>query len=326
MRQHPAFERTPRSEVDFSALRWLESLVTLGYSHETLRSRRTDVWRFLTFARAADVERLDQIDGAVVLAFRRWMQGLGTMAVRTQYNSVVMLRSWFRWLHYQGQMERVPLEELRMLHLGRRLPRQVLRVEEVERVLSVPDTRTRQGVRDRAILEVLYSTGIRRSEVSYLHVSDVNFERGLLLVREGKGRKDRYVPIGRRALTWLRTYLDQVRPRWVGGADLAERPELWISAWGGALSRATINTQVGGYFHLAGFTQPGANCHLFRHSMATHLVENGADIRAVQEILGHSDIQSTQIYTHVSQTRAKEVHARCHPMERSTSGMSGGLH
>jgi integrase/recombinase XerD len=315
VRQHPVFVRKPCTEVDFSGLRWLESLVTLGYSAETLRSRRTDVWRFLTFARAADVEQVSQIDGAVVLAFRRWMQGLGTMAVRTQYNSIVMLRSWFRWLHHQGKMERVPLEELRMLRLGQRLPRQVLRVEEVERVLSVPDIRTCQGLRDRALLEVLYSTGIRRSEVSRLHVADVNFERGLLLVREGKGRKDRYVPIGRRALVWLRAYLDQVRPRWVGGKSL---DELWISTWGGPLSRATINTQVGGYFRLAGFTQSGANCHLFRHSMATHLVENGADIRAVQDILGHASIQSTQIYTHVSQTRAKEVHHRCHPMERGT--------
>jgi integrase/recombinase XerD len=322
VRQHPDFVRKPCTEVDFSGLRWLESLVTLGYSAETLRSRRTDVWRFLTFARAADVEILSQIDGVVVLAFRRWMQGLGTMAVRTQYNSIVMLRSWFRWLHHQGKMERIPLEELRMLRLGQRLPRQVLRVEEVERVLSVPDIRTRQGLRDRALLEVLYSTGVRRAEVSRLHVSDVNFERGLMLVREGKGRKDRYVPIGRRALTWLRAYLDQVRPHWIGH----ENPELWLSTWGGPLSLATITTQVGGYFRLAGFTQTGSNCHLFRHSMATHLVENGADIRAVQDILGHASIQSTQIYTHVSQTRAKEVHTRCHPMERQKMSEAGGLH
>lgn len=310
--RHEAFERTPHSEVDFAGLRWLERLVALGYSVETLRSRRTEVWRFLTFARAADVERLSQLEGPVVLAFRRWMQGLGTMSPRTQYNSLVMLRTWFRWLLERGELLRIPHEELRMLRLGRRLPRQVLRVEEVERVLAVPDIRTRQGLRDRALLEVLYSTGVRRAEVSRLRVSDVSFERGLVLVREGKGRKDRYVPIGRRALDWVRAYLDQVRPHWIGN----ESPDLWLSTWGGALSLRTVATLVGGYFRLAGFTQYGANCHLFRHSMATHLMENGADIRAVQEILGHASIQSTQIYTHVSQMRAKEVHARCHPMER----------
>lgn len=320
---HEKFPRDPRSEVDYAALRWLEELVTLGFAPDTLRARRTEMWRFLSFARAADAERLSQLDGPLLLAYRRWMQGLGTMGEHSQYNSLLALRGWFRWLHRRGELATVPEHELSMRRLGRRLPRQVLRLEEIERILSVPDTRTRQGVRDRAMLEVLYSTGIRRKEVSRLWVSDIHFERGLLLVREGKGCKDRYVPIGSRALTWLRSYLQDVRPHWFGHQEF---PDLWLSNWGGPLTLATITTQVGGYFRLAGFTKTGSNCHLFRHSMATHLMENGADIRAVQDILGHASIQSTQIYTHVSQTRAKEVHARCHPMERGTTGMSGGLH
>jgi integrase/recombinase XerD len=317
------FQRTPRTEVDFAGLRWLERLVALHYSPETLRTRRTDLWGFLTFARAADAERVSQLDGAVILAFRRWMQGLGTMALRTQYRRLTVVRSWLRWLHEAGELVRVPEEELRMLRMGRQLPRQVLRVEEVERVFSVPDLRTRSGLRDRAIMEVLYSTGMRRAEVSHLHLSDILAERGLVLVREGKGRKDRYVPIGTRALEWVRSYLERVRPHWCAGRDI---PQLWLSSRGGVpFSYGSITMVVGGYFRLAGFTQYGANCHLLRHSMATHLMENGADIRAVQDILGHASISSTQIYTHVSQTRAKEVHARCHPMERQNLSRPEGL-
>lgn len=311
----PQAQRVPRCELEFSMLRWLSHLEALNYSPATLCSRRLDVWRFLGFCRAADVEASSQIDDALVLAYRRWMQGLGTMAIRTQYASLSVVRQFLHWMQRNGLIVRVPEDSLRMLRLGRRLPRQVLTAQEIARVLSVPDTRTRPGLRDRAILEVFYSTGIRRMELVGLHLSDLRFERGLVLVRDGKGGKDRYVPIGRRAMDWVQTYLEQVRPQWCGGRDM---PELWLSCWGGPLSIRTLEKVVSGCFRLAGFSQFGANCHLFRHSMATHLMENGADIRAVQEILGHASIQSTQVYTHVTQTRAKEVHARCHPMERAS--------
>lgn len=322
-------DRYPRSELERCAVLWLARLEALGYTASTLRCRRTDLRRFLLFARAAELERPAQVDGALVLAYRRWMQGLGSMIPETQYRGLTVLRSWLRWLRDRGDLARVPEEELRILRQGRRLPRQVLSVDEVERVLSVPDVGTPQGLRDRAMLEVLYSTGIRRMELSRLRVSDLLFGRGLVLVREGKGRKDRYVPIGRRAVHWVSAYLERVRPLWCaperGGAGIDGDGFLWLTASGGALSYKTITILVGGCFRLAGFTRAGSNCHLFRHSMATHLMENGADLRAVQEILGHESIQSTQIYTHVTQTRAKEVHARCHPMERST-GKPGGLH
>lgn len=132
--------------------------------------------------------------------------------------------------------------------------------------------------------------------------------------RVALGGKDRCVPIGHRAMDWGRSYLEQVRPQW---CRRQEMPEIWLFSWGVPLSVRTLEKIVSGCFRLAGFPQFGANCHRFRHSMATHLMENGADIRAVQDILGHASIASTQVYTHVFQTRAKEVHARCHPMERS---------
>lgn len=317
------FDRTVRSDLDRQGVRWLSHLEALGYSPETVRSRRTDLWRFLTFARAADLLEAPQVGGPEIMAFRRWMQSLDTMALRSQYQCLTGLRCWLRWLCELGELERVPVQELRMVKLGRRLPREVLAVEEVERLLATPDHSTPHGLRERTLLEVLYSTGLRRAEVSRLWVEDIHFERGLVLVREGKGRKDRYVPIGLRARLWVRRYLEQTRAMWL--RDPLEK-HLWLTADGTPLSYRTITTTVGALFRMAGFSRTGSNCHVLRHSMATHLMENGADIRSVQEILGHTDIQSTQIYTHVSQTRAKEVHARCHPLERQNVSWKDGLH
>ena len=314
--RHEPYDRTVRSPLDSLAVQWFADLLALGYSPETLRSRQTDLWRFLTFARAADLVEVSQIQAPEVLAYRRWMQGLGTLGIKSQRDSLQHLRHLLKWAQRRGLVQSLPEDELRLLRTGQRLPRHVMRLDEVERVLSTPDTRTRSGLRDRVILEVFYSTGIRRKELIGLRVDDIQMERGLLLVREGKGRKDRYVPIGQRALTWLRAYLERVRVHWIGPND---RGALFLSAKGAPITVKTLGTVVGGYFRLAGFTDQGANCHALRHSMATHLMENGADIRAVQDILGHASITSTQIYTHVSQTRAKEVHARCHPLERSTA-------
>lgn len=319
--RHEPYDRTVRSPLDALAVQWFSDLLALGYSPETLRSRQTDLWRFLTFARAADILEVHQIQAPEVLAYRRWMQGLGTLGTKSQRDSLQHLRHLLKWAQRRDLIQKVPEEELRLLRTGQRLPRHVMRLEEVERLLSTPDTRTRSGLRDRVILEVFYSTGIRRKELVKLRVDDIHAERGLLLVREGKGRKDRYVPIGQRALTWLQAYLERVRVYWTGPHD---QGALFLSAKRVPITVKTLGTVVGGYFRLAGFTTQGANCHALRHSMATHLMENGADIRAVQDILGHASIISTQIYTHVSQTRAKEVHNRCHPLER-TSGKPHGM-
>jgi len=312
--RHEPYVRTIQSPLDAFVVQWFSDLVALGYSPETLRSRQTDLWRFLTFARAADLSEIVQIQAPEVMAYRRWMQGLGTLGIKSQRDSLQHLRHFLQWAMRRDLIQRVPEAELRLLRTGQRLPRHVMRLCDVERLLSTPDTRTRSGLRDRTILEVFYSTGIRRKELVNLRLDDIHAERGLLLIREGKGRKDRYVPIGQRALTWLSAYLERVRVHWIGPND---RGALFLSAKCEPITVKTLGTLVGGYFRLAGFTSPGANCHALRHSMATHLMENGADIRAVQDILGHASISSTQIYTHVSQTRAKEVHARCHPMERS---------
>jgi integrase/recombinase XerD len=164
-------------------------------------------------------------------------------------------------------------------------------------------------VRDRAILEVLYSTGIRRRELCELGLYDVDGGRGTVMVRAGKGNKDRVVPIGERALAWVERYVREARPSLV---TLPDCGVLFLSRFGSGMSLASLGAKVREYIEEAQVGKKGS-CHLFRHTMATQMLERGADVRHIQEILGHADISSTQMYTHVSIKKLKEVHAATHP-------------
>jgi integrase/recombinase XerD len=167
-------------------------------------------------------------------------------------------------------------------------------------------------VRDRAIVETLYSTGMRRGELSGLDLYDVDFDRGWVTIRQGKGAKDRVVPIGSRALAWIRKYLDEIRPELVLRAD---EPVLFLSTTGERIPATSLTLLVRRLFVAAGVTKKGS-CHLFRHAMATLMLERGADIRYIQEILGHSTLETTQAYTKVSIQKLKEIHEATHPGAR----------
>jgi len=196
----------------------------------------------------------------------------------------------------------------------RPLPKAVLTAHEVERVLAVPDVRTPLGVRDRAILELLYATGLRRQELIDLALDSVDLDRRLLVVRRGKGGKDRVVPMTRRAASCLATYLQRVRPHLVRGADCSA---VFVTTHRGPFSPERMSLMVRRYVDAAAIGKRGS-CHLFRHTMATLMLEGGADLRYVQAMLGHADISTTQIYTHISIRALKEVHGRTHPAEIST--------
>lgn len=186
----------------------------------------------------------------------------------------------------------------------------------MERVLAQPAIDTTLGLRDRALLETLYSTGVRRNELRQFALANVDWERGQLLVREGKGRKDRIVPVGERALLWIRLYLDRARPALVHGR--AEH-HLFLSWRGRALTGNVLSELVSRYLADAGLGSRGS-CHLFRHTVAMLMLEGGADIRHVQELLGHARIETTQLYAHVSVVALKDAHRRAHPAERDSSG------
>jgi integrase/recombinase XerD len=192
---------------------------------------------------------------------------------------------------------------------GRPLPKAVLTAREAERVLSQPDVSTILGLRDRAILELLYSAGLRRQELIDLTLSSLDLSRGVVVVRRGKGGKDRVVPINRRAAVWLAKYIDNARPTLLGET---RSDTLFITTHQGPVSPERMSVLVRRYVNTADLGKTGS-CHLFRHTMATLMLEGGADLRYVQAMLGHADISTTQIYTRVAVKALKEVHERTHP-------------
>jgi len=209
----------------------------------------------------------------------------------------------------QRLLEQDPAREMQLPRAEQRLPRHALSQSEVEAVLAQADPRTPFGLRNRAILETLYSTGLRREEALALQLGDLDRERLTVLVRRGKGNKDRFVPIGARAMAWLAKYLAEARPALLG--DVAT-PYLFVTATGRRLTANQLSATVRDYLEKAGVAKPGA-CHLFRHTMATLMLEGGADVRYIQAMLGHVSLATTQVYTHVTITKLREVHERTHP-------------
>ncbi|HEY3452284.1 MAG TPA: tyrosine-type recombinase/integrase [Myxococcales bacterium] len=219
-----------------------------------------------------------------------------------------MLKGYFRWLAKNGHVLLNPAAELELPKAEKKLP-SVLTLTEVESVLALPDVSTPAGLRDRTLMEVFWTTAIRRTELARLTIYSVDHERATLLVRNGKGRKDRVVPFGERALAWLTKYLADARPLLVVEPDAGI---LFLRQDGQAFVPTHLSLVVHRYIQAAGIEKTGG-CHVLRHSAATAMLEGGADIRAIQELLGHASLASTQLYTQVSIRRLQEVHARTHP-------------
>ncbi|MBK8802841.1 MAG: tyrosine-type recombinase/integrase [Fibrobacteres bacterium] len=317
-----AWQIPSRTVLQQWCARWIEWLRVNGFSGNTVLNRQAALRRLIEYADIAGLTEPSEFDSAHAMSFRRWLMG-HSQAESAFCQYLVGARLFCRWCVRQGLMTTEPVEELRIRGFRKPLPQGILRVDEVEQVLAVPDVQTSLGLRDRAILEVFYSTGIRRAELSHLRTVDVHWERGLIFIRQGKGGRDRYVPIGQRALAWVRAYLDRVR---VHLAPVDDQSWLWLGVRGEVYSDITVGKMVKACFQKAGIDRKGVSCHMMRHTCATLLMENGADLRAVQEILGHRSLESTQVYTHVSQVRAKEVHTRCHPAERQILVEAKGLH
>nr|WP_281284290.1 tyrosine-type recombinase/integrase [Exilibacterium tricleocarpae] len=206
-----------------------------------------------------------------------------------------------------------PASQLELPKMERRLPKATLSPEEVDIILSQPNTLTPEGLRDRTILEVLYSTGIRRMECVNLQKADLNASQGVLAVRQGKGKKDRFVPIGERAIEWLQTYLEDTRPGFVVEPD---SQQVFIESNGLPLTPDRLSRLVAKYIKQGDIGKTGS-CHLFRHTVATLMLDNGADIRFIQQMLGHAHLATTEIYTHVSIVKLKQIYNVTHPAKRA---------
>ena len=218
------------------------------------------------------------------------------------------MRQLFKWLTRENHLLYNPASELVIIQNRTTLP-VVLSIEEVERLMQQPDLRTLPGLRDRAILECLYSTGVRRSELCALTLGDLSLSRATLLVRQGKGNKDRLLPVGERAVYWIARYLDTVRPELL--LDIKQQT-LFLSDYGEPFRDTKLGYRVKRMMKHAGIDAPGS-CLLLSHACATHMLENGAELRYLQAMLGHADLRSTQLYTHVSIRKLTEIHALTHP-------------
>lgn len=296
---------------------WME---TRNYSPHTIKNLKRDVGYFVEWCEARDLVRPTQITRAVVEGYARhlheYRRASGKpLTFRSQYGRLSSLRRFFLYLARRNIVLFSPAQDLELPRLGYQLPRTVLTHEEMEKVLAQPDTTTDQGVRDRAILETFYSTGLRRSELAKLEIFDVDASRRTVNVRQGKGKKDRFVPIGERALDWIDRYLRTVRSQYVVDA---EQKTLFITAYGEPMSIDGLTHHVAQYIAAAELGKKGS-CHLLRHTMATMMLERGADVRMIQEILGHSSLDATQVYTHVSIRQLIEVHEATHPTAKRSA-------
>jgi len=227
---------------------------------------------------------------------------------KTVARHLVTLRNFFRFAQIQDLIPEDPSVNLESPKVRRSLPG-YLRLEEVERVLSQPDVKTPLGLRDRAMLEVLYSTGLRVSELTGLRVTDLDAKVGCVRCI-GKGDKERIVPVGKKALAIVEKYLRDARPKLLG--KVAGNPTLFVNRRGAQLSRVGVWKILSAYGRQAGMRM-ALTPHMLRHSFATHLLERGADLRSVQLMLGHADISTTQIYTHVVEERLKQIYKAHHP-------------
>jgi integrase/recombinase XerD len=227
------------------------------------------------------------------------------LSARSAARVVHALRGFYRFLVREGRLQQDPMENLRAPRAFRPLPR-YLTPNQVEALLAAPDTKTPLGLRDRAILEVLYATGLRVSELTSLRPVDLDLEVGILTCF-GKGRKERLVPIGSEARAWVTRYLEEVR-----GRARQAGTSLFVSQRGGRLSRMGMWGIVRRHAVAAGVAGV-LTPHVLRHSFATHLLERGADLRALQAMLGHADISTTQIYTHISRERLRRIYDQFHP-------------
>jgi integrase/recombinase XerD len=300
---------------------YLESMVVLGLSAATQASRASTLLRLARWCEERGISRPTEVTRPLLERYQRHLfyfrsEAGRPLSVVSQAHQLVGVRQYFKWCSRQALLPANPASELQLPKVGLRLPRYTLTVAEVEAVLAQPKVGTLEGLRDRALLEVLWATGVRRSEAAKLSVYDVRGD-GTLFVRQGKGKKDRVVPISQRALEWLRRYLEEVRPRLVVPPDAGL---LFLGAGGQPLP--DLSQLVGGYVKESGLPVTGA-CHLFRHACATAMLEGGADIRFVQELLGHAKLDTTQVYTRVTITKLKAVYAATHPGARGDGAAAG---
>ena len=290
--------------------------VERGLSLNTLKAYRRDIAKLEDFAKKHR-RALTSLTASDLREFLRDLHRYG-LSLRSIGRTSSAVRGLYRFAASEGHMRSDPAEQIETARLHRNLPH-YLNLDEVDLLLEVSDVATPEGLRDRAMLELLYATGLRVSELITLKLSNFNFDVGYL-VCEGKGRKERIVPYGRSAKKWLERFLRDGRPEFVR-KTAAKNDAFFLSRLGKAMTRQRFFQILKSCGQRAGIGRP-LSPHVVRHSFATHLLERGADLRSLQLMLGHSNIGTTQIYTHVSRERLRRIYDQHHPRAKSTSSKS----
>lgn len=290
-----------------------EWMLVSGYSADTVRARRTALRRFIAWCEERALRDPTDLTKPILERYQRHLfyyrkPDGRPLTLGTQCGCLAPLKTFCKWLAKENHIRYNPASELTLPKLPKHLPRVILSVPEVEAILREAEPTSAAGLRDRAMLETLYSTALRRMELPGLALYDVDLTRRLVMVREGKGKRDRVVPIGARAAAWVEKYLQESRPQ----LRMANTEALFLTDYGEPLTPEYVAARVRRYMQFAGIHKPGA-CHLFRHACATHMLENGADTRFIQALLGHADLNTTQIYTRVSIDKLREIHDATHP-------------
>ena len=312
-------EGMARDSLRATMLGYLEALQVRQYSATTVDSRARDFRLFVAWCEERALTKPGEVTKRILERYQRHLfyfrkPNGQPLSVERQHVLLVQLRMYFRWLCRENFLPANPASEVELPRQPVRLPRDTLTVSQVEQLLAVPNVETLVGLRDRALLELLWATGLRRAEAAKLSLYDVGFEKGTVFVREGKGKKDRVVPLPQRTAEWLERYLRDVRPRL---ASLEDEGAFFLSEAGGRLSPGTVTQLVRALLRKSGFQGRGSS-HLLRHACATQMLEGGADVRFVQELLGHASLETTQVYTRVTISKLKEVYEACHPAARAS--------
>lgn len=293
---------------------YLEDCQALGESNSTLKSKRTLLARFIEWAALQGVSKLQDLDMQILEHYRRYLNKYRKrdgqpLDISTQCARLMAITKFIKVMDYYDLIDGAFAEKFRLPRIPRRLPKNIPTVEDIELILAQALIMGLLGLRNRAIIEVFYATGIRRIELVNINIRDIDFQRQILTVREGKNKNDRNVPIARRALDWVERYLKEMRPKL---AKLASGEALFLTETGHRMKPHKVTDMVTKCVNRSGIDKKGS-CHLLRHATATEMLRHGADIREVQEMLGHSDISSTQIYAHVTINDLNRVYYQTHP-------------
>jgi len=292
----------------------LEWMRLKNYTARTVETRQFELQRFYQWCHARELRDIQLITKPILDRYHRFLfyyrkKDGAALSFSSQAGRISAIRGFFRWCVKQNYLLFNPAADLDLPRREHRLPKAIFTPDEINIILHQPDTTTVIGLRDRAVMEVLYGTGIRRTECAGLLVSDVDVERKALFIRQGKGKKDRFLPLGERVIYWLTRYSNEARTRLARHSD---EFALFLNYRGEQMGGGGFSALAKRYITAADLGKSGA-CHIFRHAMATTMLDNGADLRIIQALLGHAKIESTQVYTFVSIEKLRAVYEVAHP-------------